>query len=83
MLPDIKSQTREELEAQFQAWGQPAYRVAQVLEWLYVHRATSWDAMTNLPKALRDHCATDYSLPRSNWFANRARATPRRNSSGG
>jgi 23S rRNA (adenine2503-C2)-methyltransferase len=37
---DIKSQTKEELEAQFKAWGEPAYRVAQVLEWLYVHRVT-------------------------------------------
>jgi len=28
--PDIKSQTKEEIEAQFKAWGEPAYRVAQV-----------------------------------------------------
>ena len=59
---DIKSQTAEELAAQFQAWGQPAYRVAQLLEWLYVHRATSWEAMTNLPKALRDRLRSHYSL---------------------
>jgi len=59
---DIKSQTKEELEAQFKAWGEPAYRVAQVLEWLYVHRVTSWDAMTNLPKALREKLRAHYSL---------------------
>src|ERR1039457_4149341 len=62
MLTDIRSQTAEELEAQFQAWGQPAYRVAQLLEWLYVHRATRWEAMTNLPKALRDELREHYSL---------------------
>jgi 23S rRNA (adenine2503-C2)-methyltransferase len=59
---DIKSQTNEELEAQFKAWSEPAYRVAQVLDWLYVHRATDWDAMTNLPKALREKLRGHFSL---------------------
>jgi 23S rRNA (adenine2503-C2)-methyltransferase len=59
---DIKSQTKEELEAQFKAWGEPAYRVAQVLDWLYARRVTNWDAMTNLPKALREKLRAEYSL---------------------
>jgi 23S rRNA (adenine2503-C2)-methyltransferase len=59
---DIKSQTKEDLEAQFKAWNEPAYRVGQILEWLYVHRVTSWDAMTNLPKALREKLRDHYSL---------------------
>jgi len=54
MLPDIKSLTRDELAAQFQSWSLPAYRLDQLLKWLYVQRATNWDAMTNLPKALRE-----------------------------
>lgn len=62
MLADIRSQSAEELEAQFRAWGQPAYRVGQLLEWLYVHRATSWEAMTNRPRALRDELRNHYSL---------------------
>jgi 23S rRNA (adenine2503-C2)-methyltransferase len=62
VLTDIRSQTAEELEAQFRAWGQPAYRVAQLLEWLYVHRAATWEAMTNLPKALREELRQRYSL---------------------
>ena len=62
MLTDIRSQAAEELEVRFQAWGQPAYRVAQLLEWLYVHRATDWEAMTNLPRALRDELRQHYSL---------------------
>jgi 23S rRNA (adenine2503-C2)-methyltransferase len=61
-VPDIKSQTKEELEAQFKAWGEPAYRVAQVLDWLYARRVTSWEAMTNLPKALREKLRGEYSL---------------------
>jgi 23S rRNA (adenine2503-C2)-methyltransferase len=59
---DIKSLTRDELEAHFAEWRQPAYRVTQLLEWLYARRATSWDAMTNLPKALREKLAETFSL---------------------
>ncbi|MEI9960746.1 MAG: 23S rRNA (adenine(2503)-C(2))-methyltransferase RlmN [Limisphaerales bacterium] len=62
MLPDIKSLTREELEAQFKILEQPAYRVAQLLDWLYIRRATTWDAMTNLPKALREKLRENFSL---------------------
>jgi 23S rRNA (adenine2503-C2)-methyltransferase len=62
VLPDIKSLTREELETQFAAWKQPKYRVAQLLEWLYAHRVTGWDAMTNLPKPLREKLKGTFSL---------------------
>jgi 23S rRNA (adenine2503-C2)-methyltransferase len=59
---DIRSQTKEELEAQFRAWDQPAYRVGQLLEWLYTHRATQWEQMTNLPKSLREQLGQQYTL---------------------
>jgi len=62
VLTDIKSLTREELEAQFKSWKQPAYRVTQLLEWLYVHRTANWDAMTNLPKPLREKLREKFSL---------------------
>jgi len=59
---DIKSLTREELEAQFTAWEQPIYRVKQLMDWLYVQRVTDWEAMSNLPKVLRDKLRHEYSL---------------------
>ena len=62
MLTDIKSLTRDELEARFKAWEQPVYRVTQLLEWLYVHRVATWDAMTNLPKPLREKLGQDFLL---------------------
>ena len=62
MPNDIKSQTRAELEAQFAAWQQPVYRVKQLLDWLYVHRVSDWDAMTNLPKTLRDQLRGAFAL---------------------
>jgi 23S rRNA (adenine2503-C2)-methyltransferase len=62
VLPDIKSLTREELEARFKEWDEPAYRVAQLLEWLYTLRAPTWDSMSNLPKSLREKLRAQFSL---------------------
>jgi len=60
--PDIKSLTRDELVIRFQSWNQPAYRVTQLLEWLYARRVTDWNAMTNLPKPLRELLCEHFSL---------------------
>ena len=62
MPTDIKSLSHDELEARFAAWRQPIYRVTQLLEWLYSRRVTSWDAMTNLPRVLREKLAQTFSL---------------------
>ncbi len=62
MPTDIKSLTRDELETRFKTWEQPAYRVGQLLEWLYIHRVTDWEAMTNLPKPLRAKLKETFSL---------------------
>jgi 23S rRNA (adenine2503-C2)-methyltransferase len=62
VLNDVKSLTRDELETQFAEWHQPVYRVTQLLEWLYTRRATSWNAMANLPKTLREKLAENFSL---------------------
>ncbi len=59
---DIKSVARDELAVRFAEWNQPAYRVDQLLEWLYVHRATTWDAMTNLPRVLRDQLRQNFTF---------------------
>ena len=62
MLPDIRSCHRDELAARFAEWQEPAFRVDQLLQWLYARRATAWDAMTNLPKPLRERLAQTFSL---------------------
>ena len=61
-LPDIKAINRDALLAKLLEWQQPAYRADQLLDWLYRRRATSWDAMTNLPKALRDRLRENFRL---------------------
>ena len=52
-MVDIKSMTPEELAAYFKELGQPAFRAKQVFRWLY-RGVTSFDEMTDLPKALRE-----------------------------
>lgn len=61
-LPDIRNETRTTLAAQFAAWNEPSYRLNQLLNWLYVRRAGSWDSMTNLSKLLRSQLASTWSL---------------------
>jgi 23S rRNA (adenine2503-C2)-methyltransferase len=61
-VTDIKALMRDEVAAHFKEWGEPAYRVEQVLGWLYQRRVSAWDAMTNLSKALRDKLRAEFSL---------------------
>ncbi len=52
-MTDIKSLTIEEISTLLKDLGQPAFRGKQVFAWL--HRGvTSFEDMTNLPKALRE-----------------------------
>ena len=59
--PDIKSLTRDELLARFAEWSLPEWRVDQLLQWLYQRRVTTWDEMTNLPKAMRERLAAEFT----------------------
>jgi 23S rRNA (adenine2503-C2)-methyltransferase len=51
---------------QLQSWmveqGQPSYRAAQVRKWLFEKRARGWDAMTDLPQALRARLAEEFQI---------------------
>jgi 23S rRNA (adenine2503-C2)-methyltransferase len=42
--------------------GQPAFRALQIRKWVFEGRAESFDAMSDLPKALRGELATDFRL---------------------
>ena len=41
---------------------QPAFRAKQIWKWLQQRRAISWDAMTDIPSALRDRLAERYDI---------------------
>jgi 23S rRNA (adenine2503-C2)-methyltransferase len=62
VITDIKSLTAAEIAAQLAAWGAPAYRAKQVLEWLYTRRVARWEGMTSLPKPLRDQLSAAFTL---------------------
>ena len=51
---DLLNLTKTQMRELFESWGEPAYRAAQVERWIYSGEfATSFDAMTNLPRAQR------------------------------
>jgi 23S rRNA (adenine2503-C2)-methyltransferase len=54
----------ERLSDFFKRIGQPSYRTAQVLRRLWHNPAPSFDAMTELPAALRTALAAEFDLPR-------------------
>ena len=61
MTNHLKSMTQEEIGAALKALGQPAFRAKQVFSWLH-KGVTSYEEMTNLPKALRQTLETEYPL---------------------
>ena len=52
-MTDIKSMTLEELTVWLKEWGEPSFRAKQIFRWLY-RGVTSFEEMTDLPKALRE-----------------------------
>ncbi|AKJ65005.1 23S rRNA (adenine(2503)-C(2))-methyltransferase RlmN [Kiritimatiella glycovorans] len=62
MKPLIHNYSRDELATLCEEMGEPGFRAKQLWNWLYVHRAGSWDAMANLPQALRRRLADRLEL---------------------
>ena len=58
----IKSLTLSDLTERLGAFGHKPYRAKQVAEWLYAKRVKDFDAMTNLPAALRAQLAEQFSF---------------------
>ena len=54
------SLTKTDWEERLAEWGQPAYRAAQVLEWIYQRRVRDWREMSNLPAALRQRLEAEF-----------------------
>lgn len=58
-LPVLSNATLSELTELMRSWGQPAFRARQIYRQLYVHLVDDPEAMTDLPRALRQRLATD------------------------
>ncbi|MBI5566935.1 MAG: 23S rRNA (adenine(2503)-C(2))-methyltransferase RlmN [Chloroflexi bacterium] len=62
--PSLYDLAFDQLQARLTEWGQPAFRARQIWDWLYVRLADRYDAMTNLPRALRDRLGAEYLIGR-------------------
>ena len=62
LKPDIKALGLEEMTRLFQDMGQPAFRAAQVYNWLFHKNTLSFADMTDLPKDLRQALAGSHSI---------------------
>lgn len=62
MQPALTAQTPEDLAAWMAGEGQPAYRSGQVLDWVWRRKVASYDAMANLPAALRARLEASFRL---------------------
>lgn len=59
---DIRCLSLAELEAYMKNHQEPVFRAKQVWQWLWQKSATSFEEMTNLPKALRERLSCDFEL---------------------
>jgi 23S rRNA (adenine2503-C2)-methyltransferase len=59
---DIRNLSLTDLETQLGAWGEPRFRAKQVYEWLWAKSAPGWDAMSNVPKSLREKLSAEYTF---------------------
>jgi len=53
-FPSILGLTSDDFIELLNELGEKPYRAKQILEWIYTHRAESFDEMLNLPAALRE-----------------------------
>ena len=52
----------DELDRWLAAEGQPAWRAKGIRQWLFLRRAASFEAMTDLPKGLRERLEKDFAV---------------------
>ena len=58
----LTGETLASLTARLGQRGEPAFRAAQILDWLYKKRVHTWDQMTNLGRPLREWLAETFDL---------------------
>jgi len=61
-LPDIRDLSQEELTSYLKSLAAPPFRAGQIYQWIYQKGAWGFDAMTNIPKELRDRLKEKFIL---------------------
>ncbi len=60
---NVKSLSQDELQARLVDMGLKTYRAGQILKWIYMHHALSFEEMTNIAKAERGLLASLFTIP--------------------
>ena len=60
--PSIQSLLQEEIATELAAQNERPYRAKQIVDWIYEKRATSFEAMTDLPQELRRRLADAFEF---------------------
>lgn len=60
--PNLYDLTLEALKDLLVSLGEQPFRAKQLWEWLYKHKATSFEQMTSLSKPLRERLSTQTRL---------------------
>ena len=61
-MTNLYNLTLEQLGALLESWAEPRFRAQQIWDWLYDQRVSDFDAMTNLPRKLRDRLRIETTL---------------------
>ncbi len=61
-LPRIRDLSELQLSQQLAELGEPAYRVRQILQWVWLKRASSFEAMSNISKPTRAMLAERFDI---------------------
>ncbi|HYK77175.1 MAG TPA: 23S rRNA (adenine(2503)-C(2))-methyltransferase RlmN [Daejeonella sp.] len=59
---DIRGLSLESLKQHFETLSQPSFRAKQVYDWIWAKACTSFEEMSNLPKALREKLDENYVI---------------------
>ena len=61
-MTNLYTLSADELASLMASWGQPRFRAKQLWGWMYERGATSFEEMSNLPRALRERLLAEASL---------------------
>lgn len=61
-MKELLGLSREELQSELKALGQPSFRAKQLWQWIYFQGETDFDKMTNLGKSLRETLKQNYTI---------------------
>lgn len=61
-LRDIRTLPAAEVQAELESWGEKAFRIKQVQEWLWTKKARSFSEMSNLSLGLREQLESTFSI---------------------